>query len=150
MAQYEHVLRIEPDLRTDLHRSGTHAAGDQRLCRCARSSLHRADELSGGLSTVLLLRGICAVREGLPDEGRRILGELQRRYEGGTAGVDDLALLAATLGEWDLALEWLKEACARRAPFLGYVDVEPAMAPCSTIPASRALLQQHGFDAAAC
>ena len=55
-------------------------------------------------------------------------GELQLRYEGGTAGVDDLALLAATLGEWDRALEWLKEACERRAPFLGYVDVEPAMA----------------------
>jgi hypothetical protein len=81
------------------------------------------------------------------DEGRRILSQLQARYEAGTAGVDDLALLAATLGEGGVALEWLTEACARGAPLLGYVDVEPAMAPFLHHPESRALLQQHGFDA---
>ena len=86
------------------------------------------------------------MQEGLPDEGRRILAELRARYERGAAGVDDLALLAATLGEWDPALEWL-EGCVRRAPFLGYVDVEPAMAPFLRHPGCRALLQQHGFDA---
>ena len=38
-------------------------------------------------------------------------------------------------------------ACAQRAPFLGYVDVEPAMAPLLQDPACRALLRQHGFRA---
>jgi hypothetical protein len=44
-------------------------------------------------------------------------------------------------------LKWLTEACTQRAPFLGYVDVEPAMAPLLQDPACRALLRQHGFRA---
>jgi hypothetical protein len=44
--------------------------------------------------------GLCAALEERSDEGHRALRELPLRYEGGTAGVDDLALLAATLGEW--------------------------------------------------
>ena len=42
-----------------------------------------------------------------------------------------------------------QEACARRAPFLAYVDVEPVMAPLAQDPRCRALLRQHGFDAVA-
>jgi serine/threonine-protein kinase len=148
LAQYDHVLRINPAFgQTYIDLALTRLAMNDFVR--SREALTRADELSGGLSTVLLLRGICAVREGLPDEARQILRELRQRYEHGAAGVDDLALLAATLGEWDLAIEWLKEACARRAPFLGYVDVEPAMAPLLHHPATRALLQRHGFDAVA-
>ena len=146
LAQYDHVLRINPAFgQTYIDLALTRLAMNDFVN--AREALTRADELSGGVSTVLLLRGVCAVREGLADDARQILSELRQRYEHGAAGVDDLALLAATLGEWDLAIEWLKEACARRAPFLGYVDVEPAMAPLLHHPATRALLQRHGFDA---
>jgi eukaryotic-like serine/threonine-protein kinase len=146
IAQYEHVLQTNPAFwQTHIDLALTRmATGDFAT---ARADLGRAEELSGAVSTILLLRAICAVREGQPDEGRRMLDELRARYEGGDAGVDDLALLAATLGEWHLALEWLKEACARRAPFLAYVDVEPAMAPLLHDPRCRALLQQHGFKA---
>jgi serine/threonine protein kinase/tetratricopeptide (TPR) repeat protein len=146
LAQYDHVLRINP--------AYAQAYLDQSLTRLAlgdhpgtRASLDRAEAASAGLSTVLLLRGLCAVREGCSEEGRRILGELESRHASGSAGVDDLALLAAALGDWDRALPWLKDACSRRAPFLGYVDVEPAMAPFRQHPGSRALLRQHGFDA---
>jgi len=146
LAQYEHVLRINPAF--------AQAYIDLSLTRLAlvdyagaRTALDRAGELSPGVSTVLLLQGICAVREGRPDIGRHILDELESRHAAGTAGVDDLALLAATLGDWERALPWLTEACSRRAPFLGYVDVEPAMAPLRQHPEARALLQQHGFDA---
>jgi serine/threonine protein kinase len=44
-------------------------------------------------------------------------------------------------------IQWLTEACAQRAPFLGYVDVEPATAPLLQDPACRGLLRQHGFRA---
>ena len=143
--QFEHVLQTNP--------SFGQAHVDLALTRLAtgefprvRAALDRADALMGGVSTILLLRGICASREGRSDEGRRILDELCARHERGDAGVDDLALLAGTLGDWDRALPWLREACARRAPFLGYVDVEPAMTPFLANPEARALLQQHGFD----
>jgi hypothetical protein len=55
--------------------------------------------------------------------------------------------MAAVLGERTHALAWLMEACARRSPFLGYVDVEPAMAPLLRDPDCRAVLRQHGFTA---
>jgi TolB-like protein/Tfp pilus assembly protein PilF len=146
LAQYDHVLRINP--------SFAQAYIDLSLTRLAlgdyagtRASLDRAEAASAGTSTVLLLRGLCAVREGRSDEGRRLLGELESRHASGSAGVDDLALLGAALGDWDRALPWLKDACSRRAPFLGYVDVEPAMAPFRQHPAARALLREHGFDA---
>jgi eukaryotic-like serine/threonine-protein kinase len=145
-AQYEHVLQTNPSFGQaciDLALTKM-ATGD---LASARTSLARAEDLCGAVSTILLLRGICAIREGHPDKGRRVLDELRAWHERGDAGVDDLALLAATLGESDLAFHWLQEACARRAPFLAYVDVEPAMAPLVQDPRCRVLLQQHGFDA---
>jgi serine/threonine-protein kinase len=145
-AQYEHVLQTNPSFgQACIDLALTHlATGD---VPSARTSLARAEDLSGAVSTILLLQGICAVREGYVDKGRRVLDELRAWHERGDAGVDDLALLAATLGESDLAFQWLQEACARRSPFLAYVDVEPAMAPLVQDPRCRALLQQHGFDA---
>jgi hypothetical protein len=96
-----------------------------------------------------VLKASCAVREGRLDQAQAAFSELRERYARGAAGPDDLALMAATLGEKPLALDWLKEACAQRAPFLGYVDVEPAMAPLLEDPGCRALLRSHGFRAGA-
>jgi hypothetical protein len=111
----------------------------------AREELDLAEGLFGSVSTIVLLKGICAVREGHLDEGREAFTALEERYARGTAGPDDLALMAAVLADWPLARHWLNDACAQRAPFLGYVDVEPAMAPLHEDAACRALLQRYGF-----
>jgi serine/threonine-protein kinase len=113
----------------------------------ARAELRRARERVGDVSTLLLLQVCCAVREGRLAEARGVFEGLQTRYSQGTAGADDLALAAAALGEWPAARQWLAQACAHRAPFLGYVDVEPAMAPLRQDSACRELLRSHGFDA---
>jgi hypothetical protein len=110
-----------------------------------RKELDLAEGLFGSVSTIVLLKGLCAMREGHVDEAREAFKALEERYARGTAGPDDLALMAAVLGEWPLARHWLNEACAQRAPFLGYVDVEPAMAPLHEDPACRALLRRYGF-----
>ena len=73
------------------------------------------------------------------------LGTLKERYDSGAAGPYDLALMAALLGDWPVARHWLREACAQRPPFLGYVNVEPAMAPLLEDPGCRELLERHGF-----
>ncbi len=113
----------------------------------ARAELAQARELLGQVSTIVLLDACCAVREGRLDDGRAAFADLRERYDRGAAGADDLAMLAAVLGDWQDALSWLTEACAQRAPFLGYVDVEPAMAPLLQDPACRELLRRHGFRA---
>jgi serine/threonine-protein kinase len=145
VVQYEHVLQTDPrfaQTRVDLALTQM-ARGD---FAAARGELDHAERMFGPVSTIVLLRGCCAVRDGRLDEGRAGLRELQRRYASGAAGPDDVALMAAVLGESGLALEALNEACARRAPFLGYVDVEPAMVSLLEDANCRVLLQRHGFS----
>jgi tetratricopeptide (TPR) repeat protein len=113
----------------------------------ARGSLGRARDLLGDVSTIGLLEGCCAVREGHTGQAQSAFEALRQAYDRGGAGADDLAMLAATMGDSDAAVEWLMLACAQRSPFLGYVDVEPAMAPLRRDPACRRLLREHGFRA---
>ena len=142
LAQYEHVLQTNPgfaQMRIDLALTRI-ARGEYAM---AREELELAEGLFGSVSTIVLLKGICAVREGRLAEAQEAFTALEERYQRGTAGPDDLALLAAVLGDWALARHWLNEACAQRAPFLGYVDVEPAMAPLHDDPECHALLEQY-------
>jgi eukaryotic-like serine/threonine-protein kinase len=146
IAQYEHVLKTNPGFaQTRIDLALTRMARGELTE--ARAELDRAENALGPMSTILLLRGACAVREGRRDQGQRAFDELRVRYAQDAAGPDDLALLAAILGYEREALQWLTEACEQRSPFLGYVDVEPAMAALPAIPACRALLRAHGFDA---
>ncbi len=148
VAQYRHVLEINPEFaqaHIDLALSRM-ARGE---LEAARAELTQAGALVGPLSTIVLLEACCAVREGELETGRAAFRDLEDRYRSGTAGADDLAMLAAVLGDAPAALAWLTQACAQRAPFLGYVEVEPAMQPLLQDPACRALLQQHGFRAGA-
>lgn len=144
--QYDNVLLASPGFgqaHIDLAMSRM-ALGE---LASARASLGRARELLGDVSTIGLLEGCCAVREGRLDEARAAFDALRQAYDRGAAGPDDLAMLAAAMGESETAVEWLTRACAQRSPFLGYVDVEPAMAPLRRDPACRRLLRQHGFRA---
>lgn len=144
IAQFQHVLQTNPrfgQAHIDLALT--------RLARgevpWARAELQRAEDLLGRVSTIVLVGGCCAARDGRLQEARAAFAELGERYDRAAAGADDLALLAAVLGDWPAAREWLAEACAQRAPFLGYVDVEPAMAALWDDPDCRAQLEQHGF-----
>jgi tetratricopeptide (TPR) repeat protein len=146
MAQYEHVLQTNPEF-AQAHIDLALTLMARAELGAARAELARANELLGQVSTILLLEACCAVREGHLDDGSAAFRDLQERYDRGAAGADDLAMLAAVLGDWQAALTWLTEACAQRAPFLGYVDVEPAMVPLRQDTACRTLLRHHGFRA---
>jgi serine/threonine-protein kinase len=144
IAQYQHVLQTNPQFgqaHIDLALTRL-ARGEVAL---ARAELQRAEDLLGRVSTIVLVGGCAAARDGRPDEARAAFAELRGRYDQAAAGADDLALLAAVIGDWPAARQWLAEACAQRAPFLGYVDVEPAMAALWDDPECRAQLEQHGF-----
>jgi eukaryotic-like serine/threonine-protein kinase len=146
VVQYEHVIHTNPAFgQAHIDLALTRMARGE--VSAARGELARAKELLGDVSTVLLLDGCCAVREERLDDGRAAFQELRQRYDGGAAGADDLAMLAAVLGDWPVARRWLADACAQRAPFLGYVDVEPAMQPLVQDPECRSMLRRHGFRA---
>jgi serine/threonine protein kinase/Tfp pilus assembly protein PilF len=148
IVQYEHVLQTNAGFgQAHIDLALTHMAREE--LDAAQAELDRGAELLGDVSTVVLLRGCCAARQGRINEGRARFHELERRYAHGQAGADDLAMLAAVLGDSAAAITWLTEACAQRAPFLGYVDVEPAMEPLVEDPACRTLLRRYGFRAGA-
>jgi serine/threonine-protein kinase len=142
--QYNHVLQTNPSFgQAHLDLALTHLATGQLAA--ARECLERAERLMGRVSTIMVVRGVCAVREGRADEARSILAELQSWSQRSDTGIGDLACLAAELGDWGLALPWLREACAMHAAFIAYVDVEPVMSPLLENPESRALLRPYGF-----
>ncbi len=147
IVQYQHVLQTNPEFGQ--------AHVDLALTRMARGELPAArgsTRTRPRPSSATCRRSCCSApaarcARDAWRKGRRGFIELRRRYALGTAGADDLAMLAAVLGDRPEALAWLREACAQRAPFLGYVDVEPAMAPLLEDAACRALLRRHGFRA---
>jgi eukaryotic-like serine/threonine-protein kinase len=144
VVQYQHVLQTNPELaQTRIDLAMTYVA--QSEFAAAREELDRAEALFGRASTIVLIKGIASVREGRRDDGQAAFRTLKERYDSGAAGPDDLALMAAVLGDWPVARHWLREACAKRSPFLGYVNVEPAMAPLLEDPGCRELLDRHGF-----
>ncbi len=144
VTQYEHVLQTNPSFgQAHLDLALTYLATGE--FGPARQSLDRAEQLMGRVSPIMVVRGVCATREGRAGEARAILAELQSWSAGSDTGIGDLACLAAELGDWDLALPWLRDACVMHAAFIAYVDVEPVMAPLLGHPESRALLQPYGF-----
>jgi eukaryotic-like serine/threonine-protein kinase len=148
LAQYDRVVQLNPAFgQAHIDTALTRMARGELTE--ARASLVRAEALLGQVSTVLLLRLCCDAREGRMADGREAFVRLRRRYDEGEAGPDDLAMGAAALADWPSARAWLVEACARRAPFLVYLDVEPAMAPLRLDEECRAVLRRHGFDAVA-
>ncbi len=147
VSQYEHVLQTDPTF-APAHIDFAFTRLARSEFALARMELDIAEALAGPagpISTILLLRGCCAAREGRLADARAAVDELHARFTRGAAGPDDLAMMAAVIGDYPKALKWLKVACDRRGPFLGYVGVEPAMAPLHHDPECRALLQSHGF-----
>jgi serine/threonine-protein kinase len=148
VVQYEHVMQTNPGFaQAHIDLALTRMARGELVS--AREELTRARELLGQSSTILLLEGCCAVREGRLEEGHAAFDGLLQRYVHAEAGADDLATLAAALGDWSAARAWLSEACTQRAPFLGYVDVEPAMSALLEDDECRDILRRNGFRAAA-
>ena len=103
IGEYEHVLQTNPrfaQARIDLALTRM-ARGE---LAAARTELGRAREILGGVSTIVLLEACCAAREGRHDDAQAAFRALREGYDSNAAGADDLAMLAAVLGEFDAAL----------------------------------------------
>ena len=149
VAQYRHVLETNPEFAQAHIDLALTPDGPRRAGGGARRARPGRARWSARCRRSCCSTPVARCARGELETGRAAFRDLEDRYRSGTAGADDLAMLAAVLGDAPAALAWLTEACAQRAPFLGYVEVEPAMQPLLQDPACRALLQQHGFRAGA-
>ena len=81
VTQYEHVLQTNPSFgQAHLDLALTRLATGELAA--ARECLERAERLMGRVSTIMVVRGVCATREGRADEARSILAELQSWSDG--------------------------------------------------------------------
>jgi Tfp pilus assembly protein PilF len=71
--------------------------------------------------------GHVAARRGRPDEARAVLEELQARSKVSYVSPVAQAQLYVTLGERDLAFEWLERAFGDRRGWLAYLKIEPML-----------------------
>src|SRR4029453_15291094 len=78
ITQYEHVIKTNPGFaQAHIDLGLTWMARGE--VDAARAELAHAKEILGQVSTVLLLEGCCAVRDGRVDDGRAALLDLQQR-----------------------------------------------------------------------
>ena len=147
IAQYEHVLQTNPAFgQAHIDLALTRLATSEFATGARRPRSRRSADWAG-VSTILLLRGICAVREGLvgrrPPRPRRAARALRarrgRRRRSRAARRD-----ARRLGCGPAVAEARPARGARRSSATS--TSSRRWRRCSTTPQSRALLQQHGFD----
>jgi tetratricopeptide (TPR) repeat protein len=104
-----------------------------------------AADATGIGTPAILVRAVVAHLEGRSAEALALYRELQDRQRSEGASLDELAFLAAMLGDLDAAYEWLKLACETHASMLAYVNVEPSLAVLREEPRCRGLLQSYGL-----
>lgn len=90
----------------------------------AVSAFETAMELSGNLAGTAVL-GCALAKAGRRDEAEAILDDLRNPASQRSVSDAGVALILASLGEMEQALEWLEQAFERRCFWLVYLNVDP-------------------------
>ncbi len=82
---------------------------------------------------------------GKTDEAGRILSELESQLDERYVSPADIAMLHGHLGRIDQAFEWLHRAVEQRAPWLGFLRIDPIWDPLRSDPRFSAIEQSIGI-----
>ena len=78
---------------------------------------------------------------GKSDEASKILSELEVQFNEQYVSPADIAMLNGHLGRIDQAFEWLHRAVEQRAPWLGFLRIDPIWDPLRPDPRFSAVEQ---------
>ncbi len=95
----------------------------------AVAAAERAIELAGNTPQRRAAVGCALAMSGRHDEADDILSELEARSREQYVSAADIAMLNGHLGRIDPAFEWLNRAVEQRAPWLGFLQVDPIWKP---------------------
>ena len=107
----------------------------------AISEAERAIELTGSSSQRRAALGVALAMSGKSDEASKILSELEVQFNEQYVSPADIAMLNGHLGRIDQAFEWLHRAVEQRAPWLGFLRIDPIWDPLRPDPRFSAVVQ---------
>jgi tetratricopeptide (TPR) repeat protein len=114
----------------------------------AIDELKQAVLLSGRATRILSGLGQVYALSGQKAEARKIIAELQEQSKQRYVSPLYIAMVYATLGEKDLAFEWLEKAYEDHAPWLIELGIEPCWDKLRADPRFADLLQRVGLPQA--
>jgi serine/threonine-protein kinase len=142
-AEFKRLLELDPsfvrarlDLTMTLFATGRY--------REAREGLEGSD-WSALDSFRRMFAGVAAAKAGDVAAAREAFVVLQERYGEGVIGPDQIAPLAAALGENEEAFRLLEEAIRGKSAILAYINVEPLAQTFLQVPGVPELFRKHGL-----
>ncbi len=104
-------------------------------------------ELSGNLAGTAVL-GCALAKAGRRAEAEAILDDLRNPASQRSVSDPGVALILASLGQTEQALDWLEQAFERRCFWLVYLNVDPCYDPLRDHPRFRSLVKRMSFPEA--
>ncbi|HLX82770.1 MAG TPA: tetratricopeptide repeat protein [Terriglobales bacterium] len=80
----------------------------------AIAELRRAGELSGGIPISIANLARAYIASGKKSEAVKLLGDLKKRSNPGYSNASEIAMIYASLGDTDQAMNWLEQAYEER------------------------------------
>ena len=111
----------------------------------AIAEAERAIELTGSSSQRRAALGVALAMSGKSDAAGNILSELESQVDEGYVSPADIAMLHGHLGRIDQAFEWLHRAVEQRAPWLGFLRIDPIWDPLRSDPRFSAIEHSVGI-----
>ncbi len=112
----------------------------------AISEAQRALQISGGNPLYLASLGHAYAIAGQDVEARGTLDLLEGEATTRHVSAYHVAAIYAALGDTDEAFEWLESAYEERSPWIGYMAVDPRLAPLRSDPRFAALLREARLE----
>ncbi len=140
------VIEHDPRLFSAHYDLGRACLYSGRYCE-AVTAFETAMELSGNLAGTAVL-GCALAKAGRRAEAEAILDDLRNPASQRSVSDAGVALILASLGQTEQALDWLEQAFERRCFWLVYLNVDPCYDPLRDHPRFRSLVKRMSFPEA--
>jgi TolB-like protein/Tfp pilus assembly protein PilF len=144
VGEYEHALNLDPNFAPAHWHLGW-ALEQLGEFDAAIASAERAVAISKN-PIYLASLGHAQAMAGNEQEARRILAELDQIGTTQHVSAYHVAVIYAALGDTDNAFLWLERAYAERAPWIGYLRVDPRLDPLRADSRFASVLRQARLD----
>jgi TolB-like protein len=144
VAEMENALDLDPDF-APAHWHQSWAFEQEGELDAAIAAAEKAVAISKN-PIYLASLGHAHAKAGHEQEARRILSELDQLALTQHVSAYHVAVIHAALGDMDNAFLWLERAYAERAPWIGYMRVDPRLDPLRADPRFESLLKQARLD----
>jgi serine/threonine protein kinase/Tfp pilus assembly protein PilF len=143
IAQYHKTLEMDPGFVRAYVTLGS-AYGQKGMYQEAIDMVQKAIDLSGDHSKIAALGRVYAL-SGKKDEARKVIAELKALANQRYISPYCFALIYASLGEKDQAINWLQSAYKNHVSELIYMKVDPYLDKLRSDPRFTALLKKVGL-----